>query len=156
MIKNIIAVSALVVSAIASPAKAQDNGVRTLPSAHSHAAIIEKFETVAKAAGMKIFARIDHAAAAKEAGMAMPPSTVIIFGAPKTGTPMMMKQATLAIDLPLKALVWQDSSGKTFLSYNTASYVLGTIFGRHGLKPPEAAVKAQEEGLANLAAAATK
>ncbi|MBM3606875.1 MAG: DUF302 domain-containing protein [Alphaproteobacteria bacterium] len=150
-----LATAIFVASAIA-PAMAQDKGLITLPSAYSPAATIEKFETVARASGMKVFARIDHSAAAKEAGMNMPASTVIIFGAPKTGTPMMMKQATLAIDLPLKALVWQDSSGKTFLAYNSAAYVLGTIFGRHGLKPPEAAVKAQESMLANLAAAATK
>ncbi len=150
------AVAALAATSPFSPVLAQDNGLKTLSSAHSHQATLEKYEAVVRAMGMRVFTRIDHAAAAKDAGLSMPPATVIVFGAPKTGTPNFLKAPTLAIDLPLKALVWQDKDGKTFVTYNAASYVLGPVFGRHGLKPPEPAVKAQEEMLASIADAATK
>jgi len=68
--------------------------------------------------GMTVFARIDHAAAAKEAGMTLAPTEVLIFGNPKGGTPLMQAAQTLGIDLPLKALVWQDGTGKTWIGYN--------------------------------------
>ena len=68
--------------------------------------------------GMTVFARIDHAAAAKEAGMTLAPTEVLIFGNPKGGTPLMQAAQTLGIDLPLKALVWQDGAGKTWIGYN--------------------------------------
>ena len=84
----------------------------------------------------------------------MPPATVVIFGAPKGGTPNFLKKPTLAIDLPLKALVWQNKEGKVYVTYNSGAYVFGTIFGRHGLKPPNKVVKAQEALLAGLARAA--
>ena len=77
---------------------------------------------------------------AKEAGLDMRPRTVIVFGNPKLGTPVMIKTPSLAIDVPPKALVWEDDSGKVFLSYNSAEYLYGTIYPRHGLQapPPEA------------------
>ena len=68
--------------------------------------------------GMTVFARIDHAAAAKDAGMTLAPTEVLIFGNPKGGTPLMQAAQTLGIDLPLKALVWQDGTGKTWIGYN--------------------------------------
>jgi uncharacterized protein (DUF302 family) len=68
--------------------------------------------------GMTVFARIDHAAAAKDAGMTLLPTEVLIFGNPKGGTPLMQAAQTLGIDLPLKALVWQDGTGKTWIGYN--------------------------------------
>lgn len=136
--------------------KPQESGLKTLPSAHSHQATVEKYEAVVRTMGMRVFTRIDHAAAAKDAGLSMPPSTVIVFGNPKGGTPNFLKSPSLAIDLPLKALVWQDKDGKTFVTYNSGAYVFGTIFGRHGLKPPPPAIKAQEDMLTTLAEAATK
>lgn len=132
------------------------NGLNTRESANSAAATIEKLETAIKSRGMKVFARIDHAAAAAEAGMKMPPATVIVFGNPKAGTPNFLKSPTLAIDLPLKALVWQDQGGKTFVSWNSGGYVIGTIFPRHGLNPPAAAGAEQENLLASIAADAVK
>ncbi|MDP4595084.1 MAG: DUF302 domain-containing protein, partial [Beijerinckiaceae bacterium] len=87
---------------------------------------------------------------------AMPASTVVIFGAPKGGTPNFLKKPTLAIDLPLKALVWQNAEGKVFVTYNSGAYVFGTIFGRHGLNPPAKIQKAQEAMLSGLATAAAK
>ena len=86
----------------------------------------------AKERGFMIFARLDHAAAAESFGLKMPKSTVLVFGNPRLGTPVFLKHPTLAIDLPLKALVWDDARGKTSLSYNSAQYLLVTIYGRHG------------------------
>jgi uncharacterized protein (DUF302 family) len=80
--------------------------------------------------GMTIFARIDHAAAAAEAGMDLRPTEVLIFGNPKAGTPLMRAAQTLGIDLPLKTLVWQDDTGQTWLGYNDPNW----LAARHGLE----------------------
>ena len=139
----------------ALPLAAQDSGLRTIPATEGFAATLVKLEKAIKSGGMKVFTHIDHAAAAKEFGLTMPPSTVVIFGNPKSGTPNFLKKPTLAIDLPLKILVWQDDAGKTFVTYNSGSYVLGTLFERHGLKPPPQVIEEQEkilEGLAKSAA----
>ena len=80
-----------------------------------------------------IFTRINHAAAADSVGLKMPPSTVLVFGNPRLGTPSFLKRPTLAIDLPLKALVYEDLAGKVFISYNSSEYVLETLYPRHGL-----------------------
>ena len=103
----------------ALPLEAQDSGLRTIPATEGFAATLVKLEKAIKSGGMKVFTRIDHAAAAKEFGLTMPPSTVVIFGNPKSGTPNFLKKPTLAIDLPLKILVWQDDAGKTFVTYNS-------------------------------------
>lgn len=110
-----------------------DDGLITKPSAHSAADTLDRLEAALKKRGFVVFARLDHAAAAKSKGLTMPASTVLVFGNPKAGTPAMLKKPTLAIDLPLKALVWEDAAGKVMLTYNSAVYVQGTIFPRHGL-----------------------
>jgi uncharacterized protein (DUF302 family) len=95
-----------------------------------------------------VFTEIDHAAAAKKFGLDMRPRTVIVFGNPKFGTPVMQKTPTLAIDVPPKALVWQDDDGKVWLTYNSAEYLGKTIYARHGLPDPPstpALAKALEE-----------
>lgn len=156
-ITTAIAGASLALLLVAAPAKAETgSGLKTLSSKYDASETIEKLEAAIKAKGMKVFTRIDHQAAAIEAGLSMPAATVVIFGAPKGGTPNFLKKPTLAIDLPLKALVWQNKEGKVFLTYNSGAYVFGTIFGRHGLKPPNKVVKAQESMLAGLAEAATK
>ncbi len=140
-----------------APVHAKDgSGLKTITSENSAEDTVTKLEAAIKAKGMKVFTRIDHAAAAKGAGLTMPPSTVVIFGAPKGGTPNFLKKPTLAIDLPLKALVWQNAEGKVYVTYNSGAYVFGTIFGRHGLKPPAKVQKGQEAMLSGLAAAAAK
>jgi uncharacterized protein (DUF302 family) len=118
---------------------AADPGLVTLASHHAVADTIDRFEAAVKAKGWVVFTRIDHAAAAKAAGFDLPPRMVVIFGNPKTGTDPMRSNPTLAIDLPMKALVWQDQTGKVWLTYNDADYVGGVIFPRHGLSvPPDA------------------
>jgi uncharacterized protein (DUF302 family) len=94
------------------------------PSSHSVAITLDRLEASLKERGFMIFTRIDHAAAAASVGLKMPASTVLIFGNPRLGTPSFLKQPTLAIDLPLKALVYQDASGKVVISYNSSEYIM--------------------------------
>lgn len=108
------------------------DGLITKPSAYPAIETLERLEAALKERGFIIFTRLDHAAAAESVGIKMPKSTVLVFGNPRLGTPVFIKHPTLAIDLPLKALVWEDASGKVSLSYNSAQYLLVTIYGRHG------------------------
>jgi uncharacterized protein (DUF302 family) len=108
------------------------DGLITKPSAYPATETLERLEAALKERGFIIFTRLDHAAAAESVGIKMPKSTVLVFGNPRLGTPVFIKHPTLAIDLPLKALVWEDASGKVSLSYNSAQYLLVTIYGRHG------------------------
>jgi len=112
---------------------AAQSGIITKPSGHSVAITLDRLEVSLKERGFMIFTRIDHAAAAASVGLKMPASTVLIFGNPRLGTPSFLKQPTLAIDLPLKALVYQDASGKVFISYNSSAYIVETLYSRHGL-----------------------
>ena len=118
----------------AVPASAVD-GLITKPSAYSANETLDRLEAALKERGWVIFTRLDHAAAAGSVGLKMPKSTVLVFGNPLLGTPVFIECPTLAIDLPLKALVWEDDGGKVSLSYNTAEYLLVTIYGRHGATP---------------------
>jgi uncharacterized protein (DUF302 family) len=100
-----------------------DNGMVHLSSPYSVAETIKRLESLLQAQGLTEFCRIDHSAAAEKAGLKMPPTQVIIFGSPKGGTPLMIASPTLAIDLPLKALIWEDGGGRVRVSYNTAEYL---------------------------------
>lgn len=156
-LRNVIWSVLLVLFTSAALAQAQtDAGLVNVESANSVSDTLTKLEAAIKGAGMKVFTRIDHAAAANEVGISMPPATVVIFGNPKVGTPNMVKKPTLAIDLPLKALVWQDASGKVYVTYNSGAYVFGTLFARHGLNPPAKVQQDQEAMLSGLASAASK
>lgn len=141
----------LAIVTISTTAIAADAGLITKPSKYSVNETIGRFESAVKAranAGFKVFTRIDHAAAAKEAGIEMRPSTVIVFGNPKLGTPVMIKTPVLGIDVPPKALVWEDDQGQVWLTYNSAEYLYKTIYPRHGLSgswPIEAVAKALDE-----------
>ena len=89
-----------------------ENGLITLPSSHGAKETIDRLEAEVEAKGMTVFARIDHAAGAKTAGLALRPTEVLIFGNAKGGTPLMQAAQTIGIDLPLKALAWEDADGK--------------------------------------------
>jgi uncharacterized protein (DUF302 family) len=105
------------------------DGLTTLRSGYGPKDTIERLEAAVKAKGMTEFARIDHAAGAAEVGLGLRPTELLIFGNAKGGTPLMQSVQTIGIDLPLKALVWQDASGSTWLSYNNPSW----LAKRHGL-----------------------
>jgi uncharacterized protein (DUF302 family) len=141
---------------LASITSASADGLITKPSRHAAAETLDRLEAALKERGFMIFARLDHAAAAESVGLKMPKSTVLVFGNPRLGTPVFIKHPTLAIDLPLKALVWDDASGKTSLSYNSAQYLLGTIYGRHGAPFSADAIARIEAALAAATDAAVK
>jgi uncharacterized protein (DUF302 family) len=105
------------------------DGLITLRSAFDPRETMSRLEAEVRAKGMTVFAHIDHAAGAVAAGLPLRPTDLLIFGAAKGGTPLMQAVQTIGIDLPLKALVWQDDAGATFLSYNDPAFL--TL--RHGL-----------------------
>lgn len=145
-------VMAGILFAMSSSLALADSGLVTRPSKLSVQETVEKFEAAVKskaAGGWVVFSRIDHAAATKEAGLEMRPRTLIIFGNPKAGTPLMTKSATLAIDLPMKVLVWQDEQNKVWLTYNSSEYSAKVLYPRHGLTMPDDAAKVLEKFLAD-------
>jgi uncharacterized protein (DUF302 family) len=105
------------------------DGLITLRSTFDPKETMTRLEAEISARGMTVFAHIDHAAGAAAAGMTLRPTDLLIFGAAKGGTPLMQAVQTVGIDLPLKALVWQDEAGATFLSYNDPAF----LTHRHGL-----------------------
>jgi uncharacterized protein (DUF302 family) len=94
-----------------------------LSSPYSVAETVTRLEALLKAQGLTEFCRIDHSGEAEKAGLKMPPTLVIIFGSPKGGTPLMIASPTIAIDLPLKALIWHNAGGKVSVSYNSPEYL---------------------------------
>jgi len=104
-------------------APAAENGMIHLTSPYSVPETLRRLESLLQARGLAIFARVDHSGEAEKAGLKMRPTELLIFGSPKQGTPLMVASPTLAIDLPLKALAWEDASGKVWLSYNTPEYL---------------------------------
>jgi len=94
-----------------------------IPSKFSVSETADRLESLLKSKGVKIFARIDQAAEAKSVGLSMPETELLIFGDPKAGTPLMLKFPSLALDLPLKALIWQSTDGRVWLSYNAPEYL---------------------------------
>jgi uncharacterized protein (DUF302 family) len=106
-----------------------DNGIVDTPSNHSVDETVEKLKSILQDKGITLFALIDHSGEAAKAGMKMPSTKLLIFGSPKGGTPVMLAAPSIAIDLPLKVLVWEDSRGKTWLSYNSPEY----LKKRHGV-----------------------
>ncbi len=98
-------------------------GLTTIPSSYGPKDTMDRLEAEVRTKGMTVFARIDHAAGATAAGLSLRPTEVLIFGNAKAGTPLMLSVQTIAIDLPLKALVWQDASGDTWLSYNDPAWL---------------------------------
>ena len=105
------------------------DGLITIQSRYGPEETMNRFEAEVRARGMTVFAHIDHAAGAAAVGLALRPTELLIFGSAKTGTPLMRSTQTLGIDLPLKALVWQDPSGTAWLSYNDPAF----LARRHGL-----------------------
>ena len=93
-------------------------GITTLASPYPVSETLDHLEAILSSKGITIFARVDHAAEAERVGLHMPPTQVLIFGNPKGGTPIMLAAPLSAIDLPLKALAWQDTAGKVWLSFN--------------------------------------
>src|SRR5215472_3235213 len=125
-----------------------DNGLTTIASHHAVKDTIDRLEAEVKAKGMTVFARIDHAKGARDVGLALRPTELLIFGNARGGTPLMQAQQTAGIDLPLKALAWEGEDGKVWLAYNDPEW----IAARHAIVSP--AAKALAGALAALTKAA--
>lgn len=113
---NPLAATALSLALLVPPAYAAD-GMIALPCVHSSRASLDRLEALAKARGLKIFARIDHAAGAASIGETLRPTELMIFGHPKGGTPLLKCSQAYGIDLPLHVLAWEDASGKSWIGY---------------------------------------
>ena len=126
---TLFASALFVLSALAALPRAHaQEGMLSVPSPHDVPTTVERLEAVLAEKGMNVFARIDHAGGAEQAGLSLPPTEVIVFGNPKVGTPLMECGRSIAIDLPQKMLVWEDGSGATRVGWNDPAY----LRSRHG------------------------
>src|SRR5258708_36459276 len=107
----------------------QGKGIIDKLSHHSVEETVDRLKGILQSKGVALFALVDHSGEAQRAGMKMPPTKLLIFGSPKAGTPLMLAAPSVAIDLPLKILVWEDGQGKVWVSYDSPEY----LKKRHGL-----------------------
>jgi uncharacterized protein (DUF302 family) len=107
----------------------QEKGLEQVASRFTVDETLQRFQSVLNERGIRIFTVIDHSGEAEKVGLKMRPTKVVIFGNPKGGTPLMLAAPTLAIDLPLKALIWEDEKGKVWVTYNSPEY----LQQRHGV-----------------------
>ncbi|MES2357760.1 MAG: DUF302 domain-containing protein [Gemmatimonadota bacterium] len=105
------------------------DGIVNIASNHSVDETVEKLKGILQAKGVKLFALVDHSGEAERAGMKMRPTKLLIFGNPQGGTPVMLAAPSIALDLPLKILIWEDAHGKAWVSYNSPAY----LQKRHGV-----------------------
>ncbi len=128
------------------------DGLTKVPSSFAAKETMDRLEAAVKAKGLTVFARIDHAAGAVATDLPLRPTELLIFGNARGGTPLMQADQTIGIDLPLKALVYEDANGKVWLAYNNPAW----LAQRHGLgSSVDAAVKALDAALHAFAGAAT-
>jgi len=106
-------------------------GIIDIVSHQSVDQTVSRLKAILQEKGITLFAMIDHSGEAEKAGMKMPPTKLLIFGNPQGGTPLMLATPSVAIDLPLKILIWEDTQGKTWVSYNSPEY----LQQRHGISP---------------------
>ncbi len=106
-----------------------DNGMVHLSSPYSVPETLKRVESILQEKGLTIFCHVDHSGEAEKIGLKMHPTQLILFGSPKGGTPLMVASPTIAIDLPLKALIWEDAGGKVWISHNSPTY----LQHRHGV-----------------------
>ena len=140
-------IAALLLTTIASA----DNGLISVKSAHDVKTTADRLETMLKQKGMNVFSRINHAQGAQKIGKELRPTELVIFGNPKVGTPLMQCAQSVGIDLPQKALIWQDAQGQVWLSYNDPNYLVE----RHNITGCDAVIKKVGKALDNFAKAAT-
>jgi uncharacterized protein (DUF302 family) len=149
MIKTIILTIALLPISFAAQAV---DGMIDVASHHSVTQTADNLEKVLKSKGMKIFGRVPHSKAAKGVGIELLPMELLIFGNPKVGSPLMKCANSVAIDLPQKALIWQDSSGSVWISYNDPQY----LKKRHNIQGCDAVLAKVSGALSKFTAAAAK
>ena len=135
---------------LASTAAIAAEGMVSVKSAHSVAKTADRLENILQSKGMKVFTRINHAAGAASVGKELRPTELVIFGNPKVGAPLMQCSQSIAIDLPQKALIWEDADGQVWLSYNDPKY----LASRHATEGCDAVLQKVAGALANFAASA--
>ena len=140
----------VIIFLIVSTAAAGD-GLISVKSSHDVKATADRLENVLKQKGMNVFIRINHAAGARKVGKNLRPTELVVFGNPKVGTPLMQCNQSVAIDLPQKALIWQDDKDQVWLTYNDPNY----LAQRHGLDQCTEVIKKVANALSNFAKAAT-
>lgn len=129
---------------------AEDNGLITRPSAHGLQETLDRFTAAVRDSGWVLFTVLDHAAAARAAGMRLPARTLVLFGNPRAGTDAMQAHPTLAIDLPMRVLIWQDDTGQVFVTRNAGRDIATRIFARHGIAIPSEAQDQTDRFIAEL------
>ncbi len=134
---------------------ASEAGLVTRPSNHGATATLQRFTAAVRAEGWVVFAELDHAAAATAAGLSLKPRTVVLFGNPRAGTPAMAAHPTLAIDLPMRVLVWEDDQGRVFVTRSTGADISARVFARHGIPLPPPAQQATDGFIEALVRKAT-
>ncbi len=128
-----------------------DNGIISIKSSHDVKTTVDRLDNILREKGMTVFIRINHAEGAQKVGKKLRPTELIIFGNPKVGTPLMQCGQSVGIDLPQKALIWQDKAGQVWLSYNDPKY----LASRHSIKECGEIIKKIEKALGNFARMAT-
>lgn len=128
------------------------DGMVTVKSKHNAKATADKLESVLKNKGTTIMARINHQQGAEKAGFKLRPTEVVIFGNPKVGTPLIQCAQSVAIDLPQKALIWEDDNGDAWLGYNDPEY----LKARHSIEGCDEVIGKVKSALASFAKAATE
>ena len=126
---TVLLITIVLQAAAADNAVMKENGIIDIPSNHSVDQTMERLKSILQSKEVTVFALIDHSGEAEKVGMKMRPTKLLIFGSPKAGTPLMLAAPSIAIDLPLKILVWEDGQGQVWLSYNSPEY----LKDRHGL-----------------------
>ncbi len=147
--KTIVLVFLLFMSLTASAAA--QGGLVSRKSTHDVDTTANRLESALKEKGVTVFARIDHAAGAQRVGQTLKPTLLIIFGNPAMGTPLIQRSRSIGIDLPLKALIWEDKAGQVWFTYNAPD----VLVHRHGITEMGEAIQKMELALSNFAMAAT-
>ena len=129
-----------------------DTGLTNVKSSHDVKTTADRLEAVLKEKGMTVFLRVDHSEGARKVGKQLRPTELVIFGNPKVGAPLMQCDQTIGIDLPQKALIWQDENGQVWLTYNDPRY----LAKRHGIDGCQPVLDKVQNALKNFAKAATQ
>ena len=129
-------IGVLLLTLASAPVWAETDGLVTRPSAHGVRDTLDRFAGAVRAQGWVVFAEIDHAAAAHAVAMELPARTAVLFGNPTAGTPAMAAHPSLALDLPMRVLVWQDGQGRVFVTRSTGADIAQRVFARHGVTVP--------------------
>lgn len=137
--------------ALFSSSAIADGGMVSVKSVHTVSVTADRLENALKNKGMTVFTRINHAKGAEKVGKTLRPTELVIFGNPKIGTPLMQCSQSIAIDLPQKALIWEDEQGAVWLSYNDPQY----LAKRHNTRGCDEVLKKVTNALGNFAKKAT-